>query len=205
MTQRQQLQQLQRYVAVRLHWLQTLPDHPRKAQLANLRRGVGRTPGELPELWGAFLQDLPLELQSDRGKASPAEWAIYTALTLYALHQQGQSSSMHRSGNGLGYAVHKLAAPEKSPEESSVFRRFNALATASSAEELAHHLRGIIQLLRREGIPLDYAQLAEDLYWMQFSATAPRVRLRWAEDYYHMPSEDNENTNTDSGKELQDE
>ena len=94
-----------------------------------------------------------------------------------------------------------LRAPPARPEQ----QRFNALATASSAEELAHHLRGIIQLLRREGIPLDYAQLAEDLYWMQFSATAPRVRLRWAEDYYHMPSEDNENTNTDSGKELQDE
>lgn len=193
------------YVAGQIQKIQELPEHPNKAMLANLRRGIGRAPGDIPALWGAFLQDLPLELQSDRGKASPAEWAIYTALTLYALHQQGQSSSMHRSGNRLGYAVHKLAAPEKSPEESSVFRRFNALATASSAEELAHHLRGIIQLLRREGIPLDYAQLAEDLYWMQFSATAPRVRLRWAEDYYHMPSEDNENTNTDSGKELQDE
>ena len=189
------------YVAGQIQKIQALPEHPNKATLANLRRGIGRAPGDIPALWGAFLQDLPLELQSDRGKASPAEWAIYTALTLYALHQQGQSSSMHRSGNGLGCAVHKLAAPE----ESSVFRRFNALATASSAEELAHHLRGIIQLLRREGIPLDYAQLAEDLYWMQFSATAPRVRLRWAEDYYHMPSEDNENTNTDSGKELQDE
>ena len=193
------------YVAGQIQKIQALPEHPNKATLANLRRGIGRAPGDIPALWGAFLQDLPLELQSDRGKASPAEWAIYTALTLYALHQQGQSSSMHRSGNGLGCAVHKLAAPEKSPEESSVFRRFNALATASSAEELAHHLRGIIQLLRREGIPLDYAKLAEDLYWMQFSATAPRVRLRWAEDYYHMPSEDNENTNTDSGKELQDE
>ena len=189
------------YVAGQIQKIQALPEHPNKAMLANLRRGIGRAPGDIPALWGAFLQDLPLELQSDRGKASPAEWAIYTALTLYALHQQGQSSSMHRSGNRLGCAVHKLAAPE----ESSVFRRFNALATASSAEELAHHLRGIIQLLRREGIPLDYAQLAEDLYWMQFSATAPRVRLRWAEDYYHMPSEDNENTNTDSGKELQDE
>ena len=193
------------YVAGQIQKIQALPEHPNKAMLANLRRGIGRAPGDIPALWGAFFHDLPQGLQSDRGKASPAEWAIYTALTLYALHQQGQSSSMHRSGNGLGYAVHKLAAPEKSPEESSVFRRFNALATASSAEELAHHLRGIIQLLRREGIPLDYAQLAEDLYWMQFSATAPRVRLRWAEDYYHMPSEDNENTNTDSGKELQDE
>ena len=26
-----------------------------KAMLANLRRGIGKTPGELPELWGAFL------------------------------------------------------------------------------------------------------------------------------------------------------
>lgn len=210
------------YVAGKIQKIQALPEHPNKAMLANLRRGIGRAPGDIPALWGVFLQDLPPELQSDRGKASPAEWAIYTALTLYALHQQSQSSSMHRPGAGLGRAVRKLTAPEKSPEEmgyfgrklatsekppeeSSVFRRFNALATASSAEELAHHLRGIVQLLRREGIPLDYAQLAEDLYWMQLPATAPRVRLRWAEEYYHTPSEDNENTNTDSGKELQDE
>ena len=27
-----------------------------KAMLANLRRGIGKTPGELPELWGAFLK-----------------------------------------------------------------------------------------------------------------------------------------------------
>ena len=28
-----------------------------KAMLANLRRGIGKTPGELPELWGAFLNE----------------------------------------------------------------------------------------------------------------------------------------------------
>ena len=96
MTQRQQLQ---RYVAARLRWLQTLPEHPRKAQLADLRRGVGRTPGELPELWGAFLQDMPEELQSATGNPTYAEWAIYLALTLYALHQQGQTSPMHNEPN----------------------------------------------------------------------------------------------------------
>jgi len=76
------------YVAGQIQKIQALPEHPNKATLANLRRGIGRAPGDIPALWGAFLQDLPLELQSDRGKASPAEWAIYTALTLYALHRQ---------------------------------------------------------------------------------------------------------------------
>lgn len=33
-----------------------------KAMLANLRRGIGKTPGELPELWGAFLNEMPSEL-----------------------------------------------------------------------------------------------------------------------------------------------
>ena len=30
-----------------------------KAELANLRRGLGKQPGELPELWGSFLEDIP--------------------------------------------------------------------------------------------------------------------------------------------------
>ena len=33
-----------------------------KASLANLRRGIGTTPGDIPELWELFLQDLPEEM-----------------------------------------------------------------------------------------------------------------------------------------------
>ena len=51
------------------------------------------------------------------------------------------------------------------------------------------HLRGMIQLLRREGIPLDYPQLAEDLYQYQFVDGAPNVRLRWGRDLYASPTE----------------
>ena len=188
MTQRQQLQ---RYVAARLRWLQTLPEHPRKAQLADLRRGVGRTPGELPELWGAFLQDMPEELQSTTGNPTPAEWAIYLALTLYALHQQGQISPMHKEGEGLGKAARQLVPPGQDPGESSIQKRFNALATATQMPEISHHLRGMIQLLRAGGIPLDYVQLAGDLYDLQFPDAMPRVRLRWGQDFYHAPKEEN--------------
>ena len=44
------------------------------------------------------------------GRPSYAEWAVYTALTLFALHQQGHSEPMNAEGeeNRLGRAVRKL-------------------------------------------------------------------------------------------------
>ncbi len=186
---------LRGFVAGRLRALAALPEHPRKAALANLRRGVDCAPGDLPELWGAFLEDLPPELESKDGRPTQAEWAAYLALTLYALHQQGHDlphENMNRPGEGLGKAVRYLAdAQGKKPNEAPVSRRFNALATAEAMPERVHHLRGIVQLLRAEGVPLDYVRLAEDLYWLQVPAIAPRIRLKWGQDYYHSPKEEN--------------
>lgn len=169
-------------VTRQLRRLQVLPEPQRRAELAELRRGVGRQPGDLPALWGALLADMPEQLQGSNGP-SKAEWAVYTALTLFALHQQGEAGvSMNQPGRTLGGAVRQLAEKTAAGQdwtESSVLRRFNALATADSMPEVSHHLRGMIQLLRREGIPLDYPQLAEDLYQYQFVDGAPNVRLRW--------------------------
>ena len=55
------------YVSGRLRALEQLPEHPQKAALANLRRGVGAAPGEMPELWGFFLEELPPEMESRDG------------------------------------------------------------------------------------------------------------------------------------------
>ena len=188
------------YVAGQLSRLWSLPKPQRRARLAELRRGVGHQPGDLPALWGSFLQELPKELWGRETAAgecrepSEAEWAVYLALTLYALHQQGEENvSMNEKGCMLGRAVRLLAqnsaAAAQDWTESSVLRRFNALATADSMPEVSHHLRGMIQLLRREGIPLDYPQLAEDLYQYQFVDGAPNVRLRWGRDLYASPTE----------------
>ena len=89
-----------------------------KALLAQLRRGIGKKPGELPELWGAFLNSLPEELMSKSSEPSYAEWAIYTALTLFALHQQGHSEPMNSEGeeNRLGRAVRKLIHNDEEEE-----------------------------------------------------------------------------------------
>ena len=81
-------QDVKLYAAQQLHRLQALPDNQRRAELAKLRRGIGHAPGELPELWGCFLLGMPESFQG-RSAPSAAEWAVYLALTLYAVHQQG--------------------------------------------------------------------------------------------------------------------
>lgn len=186
-------QDVRTYTEQRLRRLQTLPDNQRRAELAKLRRGVGHRPGELPELWGSFLLGMPEGFQGYNGPTA-AEWAVYLALTLYAVHQQGNDRPMNCPGNTLGRAVRQLAERNagKDWEESSVLRRFNALATAEEITEISHHLRGMVQLLSaaKDGaIPLDYPQLAVDLYGLQ--CTDPRytqipanVRLRWGRDLY---------------------
>ena len=152
--------------------------------LAHLRRGVGRTPGEMPQLWGFFLNELPEEWMGSR-EPSRAEWAIYTALTLFALHQQGKDPEtewMSQPKATLGKCVAGLIGSAE--EEGRVARRFHTLATSSGMGELSHHMRGMVQLLRSKNIPLDYPALAEDLYWYQYPEYQAQVRLRWGQDFY---------------------
>lgn len=166
-------------------------DNVLRAALAELRRGVGKKPGDVPQLWGYFLQDMPEEFFGDK-EPSKAEWAVYTSLTLFALHQQGKdpkSDTMNKEGYSFGTAVNKLVHNED--ERERLARRFYAAATASSMEELSHHMRGIIQLLRGEGVPLDYPMLAADLYRYQFSSLVSNVRLKWGQDFYRIKIEEN--------------
>ena len=156
-----------------------------KAALAELRRGVGKEPGEDPGLWGAFLLDLPEELYGKDGKPSRAEWAIYITLTLYALHQQGKdpaADSVSAEGEDLGKAAAGLAQDQD--DRDRILRRFSAMVTAADMRELSHHLRGLVQLMKARGIRLDYPALAEDLYWWQVPSRTNQVKLKWGQGFY---------------------
>ena len=185
-------QDVKLYAAQQLHRLQALPDNQRRAELAKLRRGIGHAPGELPELWGCFLLGMPESFQG-RSAPSAAEWAVYLALTLYAQHQQGEENvSMNEKGCTLGRAVRLLAKNSATAAqdwtESSVLRRFNALATADSMPEVSHYLRGMVQLFRgnEPKLKLDYPRLAVELYRFQLPDQAANVRLQWGRDLYQM-------------------
>lgn len=189
-TAQSQTKQLSGFVTRKIKILASMNNEGQvRAVLANLRRGVGKIPGELPVLWGILFQDFPeaFSQKAKDGKPSRAEWAAYLALTFYALHQQGHditTENMQHDGEGLGTVVRRLVPDAEAEEKNGVLKRFQVMATSSDIEELAHHLRGIIQLLNRAGIGLDYGKLSEDLYHYQFEDSRGSVRLKWGREYF---------------------
>ncbi|MBR7005530.1 MAG: type I-E CRISPR-associated protein Cse2/CasB [Candidatus Methanomethylophilaceae archaeon] len=166
------------------------------AMLAILRRGVGKSITECPETWEAVLSDIPEGMlgfnRGDSYVISDSETAIFTALTLYALHQQGNTESMNRPGISVGDGVRMLMFSAKGNEE-GVKRRFGALITSSDMKELSHHLRGLVQMMRSFGIGLDYGALAKDLYLYSNAEWRSDVRIRWGEDFYKHRNETDSN------------
>lgn len=170
------------YTASKLEYLRSISDTGAgKGLMANLRHGIGKKPGELPELWGMIFDRIPDEL-TGRKEASDAEWAVYTALTLYALHQQGSDVNMNQKDISVGRAAANLVKNEDDTER--VLNRLNLVATAVSPEDLAYHLRGLVQLLKSEDIPLDYARLAKELYQFHNNESASSIKLSWGRDFY---------------------
>lgn len=175
------------FVRRKLDGLLRLGDGARRAALANLRRGAGRAPGDLPSLWGTIFDGMPEKIAGTGKDPSRAEWAVYIALTLYALHQQGRDPAhepMNAEGIGMGRAAAQMVRGEGDMDR--VLRRFNETATSSGMEELEHHLRGLVNMLRAEGIPLDYPRLAGELFVYQSPKPeqAARVRLAWGREFY---------------------
>ena len=155
-----------------------------RGELAALRKGVSRSPGELPEIWELTRVEVP-----DGAGDAPTweEIAVHTAMTLYAVHQQSRTEPMFSPGVGLGSAAHDLVGRDE--ENPSARARFNALVTSATVAELRHHLRGFVSLLRARGIALDHAMLADDIFRFQQPGGAKKVRLNWARQYYSLPAE----------------
>lgn len=186
------------YVYGRIQSLVSIKDSgPGRGELARLRHGVGKTPGEDPVLWGAFLNNAPDGLYPEESKNGVAkeEWAVYITLTLFALHQQGNANSVHANGVSLGSAANRLMDKDSADDREHVLRRFAPIITASDMNELSHHLRCFIQLIKAKGIALDYVKLSKDIYDFQFEESRKNVQLNWGRDFY-------KNNNSNEGERI---
>lgn len=190
---------LRRAVTTKVRELQdrTLDQQTRHAdvagRLARLRRAVGAEPGSVPEVWADTIGSLPEELWGRGDEPSRYERAAHIAITHFAVHAQSARVAVHHSDISLGSAVRRLAGArtgERGKDDPAIFRRFQALATASSRAELNHHLRSLIKLLRSETVQLDYGLLAVDLAGIEIPARANRIRLRWGRDYHRVTQSD---------------
>lgn len=166
---------------------------PPGADLAAFRRGFGREAGTAPELWPFYTR-----LDPD---GALTRWlrAEHLALGLYGLHQQGVSSPVHREKALFGRAVGELRDSGRHSAD-AVDRRFVAAATADTADEVAVHLRSIIQLLKTlpHVPPIDYSRLVQDLASWQYPERVGRVRRRWGSAYYLHDSSKKDQANSDT-------
>lgn len=179
------------------------PEGPSGADLAALRRGLGRQPGSVPAMWPFYVCINP------HGDETPEYVAEHAALTLYAVHQQSQARPMHRCGIGLGTAMlqlrHERNRPSRNDESGApaasatneadtvredwtrigaVDRRFNAAATATDRTELVAHLRGLVTQLRGIAQPLDYDLLFADLRGWSDPHSVAVTRRQWGMQYF---------------------
>ncbi|MDO0930169.1 type I-E CRISPR-associated protein Cse2/CasB [Streptomyces sp. TG1A-8] len=183
------------------------------AALARLRRGAGREAGETPDLWNLIDTD-PLHTPAEGARPLSeqemvrAENALHAALTLWAFHQQSRGVPMHRRHTrerpgGLGAAVRRLMPTDGIDEP--IHKRLVRAGTAPDLVTLIQRLRDIVNLLRRDDVPLDYALLAGQLYLWQWPDGPAAVRRRWGRSFHELrrtrPASD-ENTTPDTDKDA---
>lgn len=183
---------LQRFVSTKINRLYRQKDagvSAAIAELAQLRRGAGKVPTGYPHLMGMVLvlenedkedkQAFPEQCRGKGDKPNDAEIAAYTALTLFALHQQSQNQPMHDAKVSFGRAVGKLVGNTTS----SMKKRFDSLLTAQTENARQHYLRSLITLLRSKSIAFNYGQFAVDYMYLQNPSTRKNVLYRWNSEF----------------------
>lgn len=171
--------QISNFVRRKIEYLKQTSNYDRGV-LARLRKGVGKHPAEYPDAFGILLQEMPEDFLSKNGELTVEEWSCYTALTLFALNSQESDCEGNVS---IGSALNQLVKTQG--DEKALARaqeKYRMLAASSDMNGMAVRLRGITTLLRSNGISLNYAQLAGDLY--QFWKDKKEVSLKWGQDLY---------------------
>lgn len=158
-----------------------------KATLSNLRNSVGRPSAENLEGIKLLYQFIPEEFYTKYSKLTYEENAILTTLQLYAIHQQSEVDSVNNTEKKDGWDNVGESIAEIRTEDNflSLDRRFNAMITSQSFEELSTHLRQLIKILKgsKDIFKINYPKLSKDLY--DFArGYDERVRLNWSRAYY---------------------
>lgn len=165
-----------------------------RANLANIRNSINRPLTESIDLLPLLFRYLPEDFLSSDGKLSQEEKAIVTTIQIYGLHQQAESESVLLSKDAekwknFGYSLSFL---RKGEDSLAADRRFNTMITSSTFEELSHHMRQMIKLLKsKTDAKVNYTKLSGDLYKF-LTGYGEEVKFSWASRYYFVKNEKEE-------------
>ena len=144
-----------------------------RAALAALRRGLGRPPGTVPEMFPYVVPFLPANPHPEQ------EAAYYTIAVLFALHPENTPE-----GN---MGDHMAAARDEKSRE-AVERRFVALLSAHP-DDLPDLLRQAIAYLKSKEVPINWERLFRDLQLWSHPEYGDVVRRYWATAFWRYQPE----------------
>lgn len=151
-----------------------------KALLAQLRRTIGKSPVQNPEIWETVLMGVNPD-GGGAGTISPAENAVLLVLGLYAIACQGQDYKTHpiqQKGVSLGKAVGILVGKD-SKKRDAMLIRMKKLIASKNFFQVGVNLRALIPMICKEG-GLDFPLLAKDLVKLDSAKTKNEVSISWA-------------------------
>ena len=154
-----------------LEYLTKLRDRDDRAALAALRKGVGKPPGTVVEM---FRYVVPFT----GGRSSRWDQNAHFILgSLFALHPQ-------KGGRGnMGEVFRRIKGKTDSE---SVEGRFMALLNCHE-DLLQNHLRHAVSLARSKEVPVNWDELFKDL--RNWKHPDRWVQRKWAESYWGGPTE----------------
>lgn len=171
-----------------------------KAIFANIRNSINKDSSVNMDALAFVFQNIPEEFLGFNKNLNDYEKAILTAVQMYAIHQQAKVESVLKLDykederrQNLGEALKTVR--DREDDTKAIDRRFNAMITSSNFDELSHHLRQMIKLLKaKSDTKVDYASLADDLYWF-LKNQREGLKIKWSRSYYKFNKKEEENKN----------
>lgn len=162
----------------------TKNDSAKKAILANFRKSVGKSLSEMTDVWSFLFENVLEEFLGTNGNETHHEKAIVSTLQIYAICSQGSDKVVYDTEEKLANIGQSFSVLRGLTDGQSIDQRFNTMITSSSFEELTHHMRSMVKILKSKAtVKIDYAKLAEDLFWYQCGFDK-EIKLNWARSFY---------------------
>jgi len=138
-----------------------------RAALACLRRGLGRPPGTVADMFRYVARFASHEEYRSR------EDAYYTLAALFGSHP---------AGGGTGnMGDHFARTARGSDDATAIERRFTRLL-AAHPDDLAFYLRQAVSFLQAKEVPINWNQLFSDM--LNWGRPDGRVQRAWARAYW---------------------
>lgn len=169
-------------------------DNPDKGALATLRVTHNINDPRASKVWPYIFHEFEKEDLSRTGKPTYTENAVYSALQCYAIYQQSNDQYLF----GKTKVFNMLGKIRQNEDlQNGLDRRAQIVFTNTNYTTVTKTIIQLIRIAKSNSAttPLDFGQLAQDLYYCQFNRNlAHKITLKWGEQYYwinhELPNED---------------